>query len=299
MRIAVIGQNGQLAQSLLERAAGMNIDVCTVARPEADLTRPTDIEAALIRLQPQAIVSAAAYTTVDLAESEPALAYSINVIGAAAAARAAALLEVPIVHLSTDYVFDGSLHRPYREDDMTAPIGVYGATKLEGERAVSAANSNHAILRTAWVYSPFGKNFARTMLTLASTRDEISVVSDQQGTPTNALDLAGGVLKIAQNLVHSPSAGLRGIFHMTSGGATNWASFAESIFAASTAVGGPSARVLAIPGSAYPAPARRPANSRLDNSRLAQIHQLRLPHWQESLPECIERLVGQDFRQQV
>lgn len=297
MRIAVTGRNGQLAQSLLERAAAMKVEVCSVARPDVDLAHPADVEAALIGLRPQAIVSAAAYTAVDLAESEPALAYSINVTGAAAAARAAARLAVPIIHLSTDYVFDGSLDRPYREDDATAPLGVYGTTKLEGERAVSATNGNHAILRTAWVYSPFGKNFARTMLTLASKREEISVVSDQQGAPTNALDLADGVLKVTRNLVANSSPELRGTFHMTGGGETNWASFAQAIFAASTAVGGPSARVLPIPTSAYPTPARRPANSRLDNARLAKVHDVRLPHWQESLPECIERLVSQDFRQ--
>jgi dTDP-4-dehydrorhamnose reductase len=297
MRIAVTGRHGQIAQSLLERAQESKVEVCTVARPEADLARPESIEAALMELKPDAVVSAAAYTAVDLAESEPVLAHDINVTGAGAVARAAARLSIAVVHLSTDYVFDGGLQRPYREEDLTVPISVYGASKLAGERAVAAANPNHAILRTAWVYSPFGKNFVRTMLTLASKRDEISVVSDQLGTPSNALDIADGVLAVVRNLLERPSAPeLRGVFHMTGGGETNWAEFAAAIFATSTAVGGPSARVVPIPTSAYPTLARRPANSRLDNTRLASTHGVRLPHWQQSLPACIGRLIIRDFQ---
>jgi dTDP-4-dehydrorhamnose reductase len=297
MRIAVTGRHGQVAQSLLERVAASQIEICTLARPQVDLARPESVEAALLNLGPDAVVSAAAYTAVDQAENEAALAHNINAIGARALAQAAARLGIPVVHLSTDYVFDGRLARPYREDDPTGPLGVYGASKLEGERAVAAANPDHAILRTAWVYSPFGKNFARTMLALASKRDEISVVSDQKGTPSNALDIADGVIAVVRNLVERPSAPeLRGVFHLTGGGETNWAEFATAIFAASAAAGGPSARVVPIPTSAYPTPARRPANSRLDNSRLANAHGVRLPHWKQSLPACIGRLVISDFQ---
>ncbi len=296
MRIAVTGRHGQIARSLLERAPASGIDIVTVARPDVDLARPDSVEAGLRDLAPDAVVSAAAYTAVDLAESEPALAHAINAAGAGAVARAAARRGIPVVHLSTDYVFDGSLPRPYREDDPTGPLGVYGASKLEGERAVAAANPDHAILRTAWVYSPFGKNFARTMLALAGSRDEISVVSDQKGTPSNALDIADGIIAVVRNLLERPAAPeLRGIFHMTGGGETDWAEFAAAIFAASAAAGGPSARVVAIPTSAYPTKARRPANSRLDNSRLAAVHGVRLPPWRQSLPGCIGRLVTGDF----
>jgi dTDP-4-dehydrorhamnose reductase len=296
MRIVVTGRNGQVAQSLRERAEASNIEVRTVARPEVDFSRPETIEGALMDLRPDAIVNAAAYTAVDLAESEPYLAYAINGSGAEAVARAAAKLGIPIVQLSTDYVFDGNLDRPYREDDPTAPLGVYGDSKLKGEQAVAAAHDNHVILRTAWAYSPFGKNFARTMLTLAGRREQISVVSDQQGTPTNALDIADGIVAVLRNLLDRPSAReLRGIFHMTGDGETNWAEFATAIFAASAAAGGPSARVLPISTSEYPTPARRPSNSRLDNSRLADIHGVRLPRWQQSLPACIERLLAQEF----
>jgi dTDP-4-dehydrorhamnose reductase len=293
MRIAVTGRYGQVARSLLERARTSKIEVRSVARPEMDMSRPETIEGALMEAGPDAIVNAAAYTAVDLAESEPSLAYKINGAGAEAAARAAARLGIPIVQLSTDYVFDGSLDRPFREDDPTIPLGVYGDSKLQGERAVASANENHAILRTAWVYSPFGKNFVGTMLALAGKREQISVVSDQLGTPTNAFDVADGIIAVVRNLLDRPSAKeLRGIFHMTGGGETNWAEFATAIFTASAVAGGPSARVSPISTSEYPTPARRPSNSRLDNSRLANIHGVRLPPWQQSLPGCIERLLG-------
>jgi dTDP-4-dehydrorhamnose reductase len=300
MRIAVTGRDGQVARALIERGAAAAVEICTVARPEADLANPRDVEAALIRLRPRAIVNAAAYTAVDLAEREPELAQAINAAGAGAVASAAARLGIPVVHLSTDYVFDGALDRPYREDDEVCPLGVYGASKLAGERAVAAATSDHVILRTAWVYSPFGKNFVRTMLALAGQRDEVRVVCDQQGTPTSALDIADGVLAVVANLIAKPSATeLRGIFHMTGDGETNWADFAAAIFALSAAAGGPSARVVPIPSSDYPTPARRPANSRLDASRIAAVHGIRLPHWRRSLEACVERLIAQDYAKKV
>jgi dTDP-4-dehydrorhamnose reductase len=293
MRIVVTGRHGQVAQSLLERGPALNVDVHAVARPDIDLARPAEVERALIDLRPEIIVNAAAYTAVDRAESEPDLAWRINALGAEAAARAANRLGIPVIQLSTDYVFDGNLDRAYREDDPTGPLGVYGDSKLRGEHAVAAATSNHVILRTAWVYSPFGSNFARTMLALAGQRATISVISDQLGTPTNALDLADGIIAIARNLLDRPMANeLRGIFHITGGGDTNWAGFATAILAASAAAGGPSARVMPIATSENPTAARRPANSRLDNSRLTRIHGVQLPHWQHSLQRCIERLVA-------
>jgi len=297
MRIAVTGRSGQVAQSLLERGQALQIDVRAVARPDIDLSRPAEVEAALIDLQPDAIVNAAAYTAVDRAETEPDLAYRINVLGAEATARAAVRLAIPIIQLSTDYVFGGNLDRAYREDDPTGPLGVYGDSKLKGEHAVAAATSNHVIVRTGWVYSPFARNFARTMLALAGQEAKVSVVSDQLGTPTNALDLANGIIAVVRNLLDRPSANeLRGIFHMTGGGDTNWAEFATAIFAASAAAGGPSARVVPMSRSENLATARRPANSRLDNSRLAKLHGVRLPRWQQSLQGCIERLVARDFQ---
>lgn len=300
MRIAVTGRFGQIARSLVERGPNANMEVLTLARPEIDLTRPHHLTDALAALRPQAVVSAAAYTAVDLAESEPQLAYQVNASGAGALAQATALLRIPIVHLSTDYVFDGTLDRPYCEDDPTNPINVYGSSKLRGEQLVAAANPNHVILRTAWIYSPFGKNFARTMLSLAGTREEVSVVSDQRGTPTNALDIADGIFTVLRNLITRPvDAAIRGVFHMTGGGETNWAEFAMAIFAASVKSNGPFSQVRAIASSAYPTAARRPANSRLDNSRMARSHGVRLPLWRDSVPETISRIVVDDFQKKA
>jgi dTDP-4-dehydrorhamnose reductase len=297
MRIAVTGRSGQVVQALIERVRASD-EIVAIARPEADLQDDAGMARAVKDARPDLVISAAAYTAVDLAESEADLAFRINADGAAAVARAAREAGAPVVHLSTDYVFDGTLDRPYREDDLTGPLGVYGASKLAGEGAVVAANPNHVILRTAWVYSPFGKNFVRTMLTLAGSRDEVAVVSDQRGAPTNALDIADAVLAVGRNLVERPATGLRGIFHMTGGGETTWAEFAEAVFAFSAAAGGPSARVRKIPTSAYPTPARRPTNSRLDTSRLAERHGVRLPHWFSSLRPCVERLVVHEFRKE-
>lgn len=300
MRIAVTGRLGQIARSLIERGSNSNVEVVTLARPEVDLTRPHDLVDLLAASQPQAVVSAAAYTGVDLAESEPQLAYQINANGAEALARATALLQIPIVHLSTDYVFDGTLDRPYGEEDPPCPINVYGSSKLRGEQLVAAANPNHVILRTAWVYSPFGRNFARTMLSLAGTRDEVSVVSDQRGAPTNALDIADGIFKVLSNLVARPDdTAIRGIFHMTSGGETSWAEFARAIFASSATSNGPFSQVRPIAGSAYPAAARRPVNSRLDNSRLVRSHGVRMPLWRDSIPATISRILAEDFQKKA
>lgn len=208
----------------------------------------------------------------------------VNGEAAGEAARAAAAVGIPVIQISTDYVFDGSLDRPYREDDPTGPISAYGASKLAGERAVAAATDNHAILRTAWVYSPFGKNFVKTMLRLAETRDEVGVVADQRGWPTSALDIANAIFAVARNLVARPQdESLRGVFHMTATGEAVWADVAEAIFAERERLGGAPVRVKRIATADYPTPARRPANSRLDASRLRTMHGVGLPHWQGSL----------------
>jgi dTDP-4-dehydrorhamnose reductase len=296
LRLVVTGTQGQVVRALVEHAPVAGVEVVTVGRPSLDLLQPAGILPALRAARPAVIVNAAAYTAVDLAESHAAEAQAINATAAGEVARAAATLGVPVVHVSTDYVFDGSLDRPYREDDPTSPIGEYGRSKLLGEHAVAAATQDHAILRTAWVYSPFGKNFVRTMLTLAASREEINVVADQHGSPTSAHDIADGVIKVARNLKVDKSAGLRGVFHMTAQGETVWAEFAEAIFALSGAAGGPSARVKRIPTSDYPTPARRPANSRLDNTRIARLHGVVLPHWRDGLKQCIARLVPVEFR---
>jgi dTDP-4-dehydrorhamnose reductase len=203
---------------------------------------------------------------------------------------------VPVVHLSTDYVFDGRLDRPYRETDAVSPVGAYGRSKLSGERGVAAAGPNHAILRTSWVYSPYGKNFVKTMLRLAADRDEIAVVADQHGSPTSALDIADGVIAICRNLVEQPNEErLRGLFHVAGKGFTTWAEFAAFIFERSNAIGGPSARVRPIATADYPTPAKRPANSRLDCAKLAEVHGVSLPNWRASAARCVEHLLNDGF----
>lgn len=293
MRIVVSGgPNGQILQSLIERGRAAGHEIIGLGRPQLDLAAdPDSISAALAATRPEAVVSAAAYTAVDRAESEADLAFAVNARGAGAVARAANVLGVPIVHLSTDYVFSGSKTSPYNEEDPTDPVSVYGASKLAGEEAVFAEHSNAAVLRTAWVYSPFGANFVKTMLRLAADRDEVSVVADQRGNPTSALDIADTILEILCKLASSSDERFSGVFHMSGKGETTWAGFAEAIFAASKARGGPSASVRPISTVDYPAPAKRPANSRLDNSKLADTYGLRLPPWQDSLERVIARLV--------
>jgi dTDP-4-dehydrorhamnose reductase len=278
---------------MAERGADAGHKVIALGRPELDLADPASIVRALNAAAPNVVVSAAAYTAVDKAETEKELAYAANGNGAGAVAAAARALGVPLIHVSTDYVFDGMLDRPYRESDPTGPTGVYGASKLEGEKAVLAAYpEGSAVLRVAWVYSPFGANFVKTMLRLAGERNEVSVVADQVGNPTSAFDIADGILAVAANLFADDDPALRGVFHMTARGEASWADFAEAIFTASAAKGGPSAIVRRIKTADYPTPAARPANSRLDCTRIAQVHGVILPEWQSPLEGIVTRLHG-------
>jgi dTDP-4-dehydrorhamnose reductase len=294
-RMVVTGREGQVVRSLLERGALNGLfDVVALGRPELDLLDPERIDAALRQVRPDIIVSAAAYTAVDRAETDEADAHAINAVAPGHIAAAAARLGVPVIHLSTDYVFDGEKPEPYLETDPVGPASAYGRTKLAGERAVAEATENHVILRTAWVYSPFGRNFLKTMLQLAESRDRIDVVDDQVGNPTSALDMADGILAIAGNLLDSASASLRGLFHMTGSGSASWADFAREILAASGRHGGPIAAVGQIPTAAYPMPARRPANSRLDCGKLEQAHGVRLGDWKYATAETVERLVKEN-----
>jgi len=295
LRIVVTGGPGQLVLSLAERGPARGFAVIAVGPPMLDLAAADDesVFAALAAARPDAIVNAAAHTAVDKAESERDLVFAINAAGAGAVARAAARLGVPLVHVSTDYVFSGDKPEPYVESDRPAPTGVYGASKLAGEEAVLASGADAAILRTAWVYSPFGANFVKTMLRLAESRDELGVVADQRGNPTNALDLADAVLTVAAHLQADAAPELRGLFHATGSGEASWAEFAEAIFAASAQSSGHTARVNHITTADYPTPARRPANSRLDCSRLAERHGVRLPDWRASTADVVARLVAE------
>jgi dTDP-4-dehydrorhamnose reductase len=291
MRIAVTGSKGQVATSLLERA-GPKLEVVALGRPAFDLTDRGAVVAGLEAAHPDVIVNAAAYTAVDKAEAEEALAFRVNGEGAGHVAEAAARLGVPLLHLSTDYVFDGALDRPYREDDPTGPTGAYGRSKLAGEKEVARRCQDSVILRTAWVYSPFGANFVRTMLRLNETRDEVGVVADQRGNPTSALDIADGLIAIAARVKDDPAPALRGIFHMTGSGEGTWADFAQAVFGEAEARGRRPTRVKPIATADYPTPARRPANSRLDKEKLARVYGLRLPEWLPSVAACCARLLA-------
>lgn len=293
MRIAVTGREGQVVSCLIEAAAGRpDVDVVALGRPELDLAQPASISAMIAAAAPDLVVSAAAYTAVDQAEDERDLAYAVNSDGAGAVAAAAAALDVPVIHLSTDYVFAGDLDRAYVETDPTGPTGVYGASKLAGEKAVAAANPHHLILRTAWVYSAYGKNFLKTMLRLAETRDELGVVADQWGNPTSAHDIAYGILQIAGRLDADREFDGWGIYHLAGTGETNWSGFARYILETGGKRGGPHTRVKDIATADYPTKARRPTNSRLDTSKLAARFQWSCRPWQDATNDVIARVAG-------
>ncbi len=295
MRIVVTGKSGQVAMALAERAAEHGVTITAIGRPEFDLTAADKSLDVIAAARPDVIVSAAAYTAVDKAESDTETARTINADGPAALARLAAKLAISVVHLSTDYVFDGTKPSPYVEDDKTNPLSVYGATKLAGELAVAAATANYAILRTAWVYSPFGANFLKTMLRVGAERPDLRIVDDQVGNPTSALDLADAIIGVACNLVSRPAdQSLRGVFHMTGSGEASWADFASAIFKRSAALGGPDPAVTRITSADYPTPAKRPANSRLSNDKLRQVHGIALPDWRTSTHAVVDRLLQEN-----
>jgi dTDP-4-dehydrorhamnose reductase len=289
MRVFVSGAEGQLARSILECAtANTGITIINAGRPKFDLARPLDVEAAVIASNPDIVVNTAAYTAVDKAETEPDIAAAVNQAGAAVMARAAAKLNVPIIQISTDYVFKGTKSTAYVETDPTGPMGIYGQSKLAGEKEVVAANPWHVILRTSWVYSPFGNNFVKTMIRLGQQKETLGVVSDQVGNPTYAPDLAGAILVICSKLLQDRK--LSGIYHAAGTGETSWHDFAKHIFALQDKWGFRVPVLNSIRTSDYPTAARRPENSRLDCSKMKSILGIELPAWQNSLLACMQRL---------
>lgn len=296
MRILVIGNEGQVVRSIVERASlHRDIEICTIGRPKLDLSQPNSVDKSLSDIAFDVIVNSAAYTAVDEAEREPGLALAVNGAGAGALARIAARRDVPIIQISTDYVFNGRKVGAWLETDPTDPLSVYGTSKLAGELSVLAASPKAVILRTAWVYSPFGQNFAKTMLRLAASRDEISVVGDQTGAPTNALDIADGIIAVARNLVaRQNEQSLYGVFHMTARSnedAPSWADFAEEIFRVSSAGGGSFAKVKHITTAQYPTLAVRPQNSLLNCDKLDSVHGVHLPIWAKPMSNIVHRIL--------
>lgn len=290
MKIFVAGSTGQLARALVDRAAAAGVEVLAVGRPALDLERRQGGDR-IAAFAPDAIVNAAAYTAVDAAEGESALAFAINRDGAAWLAGIADKLETPFLHVSTDYVFDGAKTSAYTEDDPTDPQTAYGRTKRAGEEAVLATCPAALIFRTAWVYSPYGANFVRTMLRLARERNSLRVVDDQTGNPTSAHDMAAALLDVAKRAVQQRNL-LGGIYHMAGTGDVTWCGFAQEIMRLAGELGHRSVPIAPIATVDYPTPARRPANSRLNCDRLQQDFGLRLPRWQESLAVTMKILLA-------
>jgi dTDP-4-dehydrorhamnose reductase len=290
--ILVTGTAGQLAQALARLAPARDMTVICLGRPELDFDHPGSLEAAFASRPWAAIINAAAYTAVDAAEQDEAAAQRANRDGPAALARLAAGAGIPFIHVSTDYVFDGDKGAPYLETDPTNPTGAYGRTKRDGEEAVLAAGGQSVILRTAWVYSDTGKNFVRTMLGAGAKLPKLRVVGDQKGSPTAAADLATAILDILALIAKSGwKPEYAGLFHATGSGETTWHGLAVATFAAAAPLGGPSPEVEAIRTADWPTPAKRPADSRLDTSKLASTFGVTLPPWRESLERTVASLL--------
>ncbi|MGC7839438.1 dTDP-4-dehydrorhamnose reductase [Pseudomonas wayambapalatensis] len=286
MKILVCGRNGQVAQALQQALAGLG-ELHLLGRDQLDLAQPEAMREPLRQLAPDLIINAAAHTAVDQAESEAPLAYAINAEGPRVLAEEAARLGTPLIHYSTDYVFDGNKTTPYVEDDPVHPLGVYGQSKLAGEQAIAAVGAQHLILRTSWVYSLHGRNFLLTMQRLLQERPQLKVVDDQIGAPTWAGTIAASTRALIERW-QAGQAGAWGTYHLTAQGKTSWFGFAQAIAEQLKARGLPCAELLPIPSSEYPTPARRPLNSRLDCSRLAREWQVSQPHWQQALIDCLK-----------
>jgi dTDP-4-dehydrorhamnose reductase len=290
--VLVIGRGGQVARSLAERAAAQGRTLSFAGRPEIDLERPETLRRCIAESGAGIVINAAAYTAVDQAEDEPERAEAVNAIAPRIMADAARDAGASLIHLSTDYLFDGRGERPWTEEDVPAPLGVYGRTKLKGEEAIRDVLPRHAIVRTAWIYSPFGHNFVKTMLGAAARHPELRVVGDQVGNPTSALDLADGLLALADRWEREPGYGMGATYHLAGQGWTSWADFAREIFTISAGRSGPSASVTAIASSEWPARAPRPRNSRLCSERFERTFGYRAPPWRESLRPVVERLTA-------
>ncbi len=289
LRLLVTGAQGQLGRELLLRGQRQGFAVTGLGRAELDIADAAAVERAVAAAAPQIVVNAAAYTAVDLAESEPERAFAINADGPRHLARACAAHGLPLIHVSTDYVFDGTKSGGYREDDPVAPLNVYGASKEAGERAVREELAAHLILRTSWVYGAHGRNFVLTMLQLADKQDLLKVVGDQHGCPTSAADLAEAILVLSRR-AGSGDEGW-GTFHFAGAGVTSWHGFAVAVMELCRSAGGAAPRVVPITTAEFPRPARRPASSVLDCARIGAVHGIVPRPWREALAD-----VGRELR---
>ncbi|WP_460163218.1 dTDP-4-dehydrorhamnose reductase [Pseudomonas sp. S2_F03] len=285
MRILISGQSGQVSRELQRRLGDVD-ELIVLGRDQLDLAQPEQIRQHVQQVRPDLIINAAAHTAVDQAESEPELAFAINAIGPGVLAEEAQALGVPLIHYSTDYVFDGCKTEPYNEDDAPNPLGVYGKSKRAGEQAITAVQGQHLILRTSWVYSTHGRNFLLTMQRLLQEKPELRIVADQIGAPTWAGTIASSTVALIERW-KAGQAGAWGTYHLTAQGETSWFGFAQAIGDALREQGKPCANLLPIPSSDYPTPAARPLNSRLDCSRLQREWGVSQPDWQTALRECL------------
>lgn len=291
MKVLVTGARGQVAQSLVERAQSRpEIELIAAGRPDLDLERPGSAEKIIAAIVPDVVINAAAFTAVDAAESDPKRAFRINADGAGEIAAAAAAIDAPVVQLSTDYVFDGRSAGAYDEGAAPNPLNVYGRSKLAGEEQVRAANPRHLIVRTAWLYGPFGRNFVKTVMDAAGKGSPLTVVDDQHGSPTSTLDLADGLLALLESWMREPGEGLGETFHLAGSGTTTWFRFAEAIMDERRKRGLPVVELRPIASADWPAGAIRPANSALNSCRFGEKFGYALPHWSISLPQIIDRL---------
>ncbi|PZT91361.1 MULTISPECIES: dTDP-4-dehydrorhamnose reductase [unclassified Sphingomonas] len=289
--ILVTGANGQLGHELARIPCPAGYEVVALDRAALDLTDPAAIAAMVVSRDWAAVINGAAYTAVDKAESDVVAAWAINALAPAAFAQACATANIPLVQVSTDYVFAGDKDGAWEVNDPVAPLGVYGASKLGGELAVRTAGVRHAIVRTAWVVSAQGNNFVKTMLRVGATRDTLSVVDDQVGSPTSAADLAQALLTIAVRLAEDDAAPT-GTFHFSNAGAVSWAGFAREIFAQSAMRSGATAQVVPIPSSDYPTPAKRPSNSLLSHTAIHAAYGIAPRPWQAALSDILDELIG-------
>ncbi len=292
--IAVFGAGGQLGREFLALAALKGVQTAAFTRQHVDIADPASVADALKQSAPRLVVNAAAYTAVDKAESDADAAFIGNATGPGILARATAAADIPLLHFSTDYMFDGAKAGAYVETDPIAPLGVYGRTKAEGEARVRAGNPRHIIMRTSWVYGVHGANFLKTILRLASERDELHIVGDQQGCPTATIDLAHAILAIDRAL--SLGKNPWGVYHFTGTGITTWYDFANEIIDSAAPYTGRKPAVKAITTADYPTPARRPKNSALDSSRFASMFGYSAAPWQTRTREIVEQLTHHTTR---
>ncbi|MBU6449736.1 MAG: dTDP-4-dehydrorhamnose reductase [Rhodospirillales bacterium] len=293
--ILVTGASGQLGDALSRRLAARGVTFTAVRRPGFDFETPDTISACFETTKPSLVINAAAYTAVDKAETDQEAAKAGNHTGPLALAKLCEAADIPFIHISTDYVFNGDKGAPYLESDPTSPTGVYGATKRDGEEAILATGAKAVILRTAWVYSAHGKNFARTMINAGRKMPVLRVVADQRGTPTAAEDLADAILAIADKISATGwQPEYRGVFHATGGGETTWHGFATAIFEEAAKHGYTAPDVQPIATADWPTPTRRPPDSRLDGGKLARVFGVALPFWHETLPGVVTDLLKLD-----